>query len=55
MPVFIDEVIAEVESTAPIESEAEADAQRMPLASSELELAQTLALIEQRRQRLAVD
>jgi hypothetical protein len=55
MPVFIDEVIAEVEPTAAPESGVETEAQVMPLASSELELAQTLALMEQRRERLTVD
>lgn len=55
MPVLINEVVAEVESTVVPETQAEPVEERVPLASSEFELMQVLAVIEQRRQRLMVD
>lgn len=55
MPVIINEVIAEVEpNTAPPE-DTHPDEERLPLATGEQELADILALIEERRARLRVD
>lgn len=55
MPVIINEVIAEVEpNTAPPE-DTHPDEAQVPLAASEQELAEILALIEERRARLRVD
>jgi len=55
MPVLINEVVAEVEPTVLPSSEAEPDAQRLPVSAPELELLEILALIEQRRERLMLD
>ncbi len=55
MPVLINEVVAEVEPAVVPESQAEPDEQRVPLSSAEFEIMQTLAIIEQRRERLMVD
>jgi hypothetical protein len=55
MPVLINEVVAEVEPAVVPESQSEPPAQRTPLASAELEVIETLALIEERRERLRVD
>lgn len=55
MPVVINEVIAEVEPTTapPVDSQPEAG--RLALASTEQELEEILALLEERRERLRVD
>lgn len=53
MPLLINEVIAEVESAAPAEQAP--GAEPMPLTESETDIAETLALLEERRTRLMVD
>jgi len=53
MPVVINEVIAEVDSAAPAEQAA--GTEPMPLTPSETEIAEMLALLEERRSRLMVD
>lgn len=55
MPIFIEEVSAEVIEPVVPESSAHPRDRQAPLATAEFELARTLALLEQRRQRLAVD
>ncbi|AGA33798.1 hypothetical protein TVNIR_2142 [Thioalkalivibrio nitratireducens DSM 14787] len=53
MPVVIHEVIAEVEGT-PVPEQAPA-AESVPLGPDERDLMENLALLEERRARLAVD
>ena len=55
MPILINEVIAEVESTVTEHAEAEPAPQQLPLSIAESALAQTLALIQQRQERLKID
>lgn len=55
MPVLIDEVIAEVSDSVTQPAEFEPMPLQMPLAASEQDLLQTLALIQQRQDRLKVD
>jgi hypothetical protein len=55
MPVLINEVMAEVTETVVPESEAHPPALQVPLSLAEFEMAQTLALLEQRRDRLEID
>lgn len=53
MPVLIDEVIAEISENSPPSGAAAGPP--MPLPAAELELQQTLALLQERRLRLALD
>lgn len=53
MPVFIDEVVAEVIPVPQPESEPGED--RAPVPESEFDVVQLLSLLEERRLRLAVD
>lgn len=55
MPVLINEVVAEVEPVTVPESQAAPGEERMPISSTEFEILQMLAVIEQRRERLMVD
>ena len=55
MPVLIDEVVAEVTESVVPGSGSDAAPQQMPMSQGEFEIARTLALIEQRRQRLTID
>lgn len=55
MPVLINEVIAEVESGVTEFAESEPAPLQLPLAEAESALAQTLALIQQRQDRLKFD
>lgn len=55
MPVLIDEVIAEVNDSVTRPGEVEQPHQQVPAATAEQELLQTLALIQQRQDRLAID
>ena len=55
MPVLINEVVAEVIETVVPESESHPPAMLLPLPLAEFEIAQTLALLEQRRDRLEID
>ncbi len=55
MPVLIDEVIAEVSDASGRGTEADAPAPPAPLTPAEQELAEVLALVEERRARLRID
>ena len=55
MPVLINEVVAEVTETIVPETEGQPLPQQVPLSLAEFEMAQTLALLEQRRERLKID
>ncbi|MEW5755352.1 MAG: hypothetical protein AB1810_03535 [Pseudomonadota bacterium] len=55
MPILIDEVIAEVNDSVTQPAEVQPAAQQSPLSVAEYELLQTLALIQQRQERLKVD
>lgn len=55
MPILINEVLAEVEPVRVPTGEAPPPPESTPLAQTEFELVQTLALIEERRRRLLVD
>lgn len=55
MPVFIDEVIAEVQESVTKPIEKQPAPQQMPLSQAEIELGQTLDRIQQRQHRLQVD
>ncbi len=55
MPILIDEMIAEVSERVTQPSEAAPLAQQLPASVAENELLQTLALIQQRQERLKVD
>jgi hypothetical protein len=55
MPVFINELTAEVEQVGSVSEEDHPVEETESLNEAEYELIQTLALIEQRRQRLSVD
>lgn len=55
MPVLINEVVVEVTENVVPETEAHPQAQQVPLSLAEFEMAQTLALLEQRRERLKID
>ncbi|QTF94236.1 hypothetical protein [Halomonas sp. BM-2019] len=55
MPVFIDEVLAEVDTPAAHDASASPPAQQMPLSPETFDLADTLALIAEREARLRVD
>jgi len=55
MPVLIDEVIAEVSDSVTQPSEAEPPAEQVPMSVAENELMQSLALIQQRQDRLKID
>jgi hypothetical protein len=52
---LINEVVAEITETLVSEPEAHPPAQQMPLSTAEIEIAQTLSLLEQRRDRLKID
>ncbi len=54
MPVFINEVSVEVPQVVP-ETQSQSVEDRMPLSAPEFTLLQTLALLEERRQRLQFD
>ena len=55
MPVYIDKVSAEVVVPVVPEPSAHPRDRQAPLSTAEFELARTLALLEQRRQRLEID
>ena len=55
MPILINEVITEVEDTVTQRSEAEPVPEQLPLSAAEVELTQTLAIIQQRKERLQID
>lgn len=55
MPVLIDEVIAEVSDNVTQPSESQPPAQQVPLSMAENELMQSLALIQERQERLRID
>lgn len=55
MPVFINEVLADIQEPVTQASEAQPSAQQQPLSIAEIELAETLDRIRQRQQRLAID
>ena len=55
MPVLIEEVVAEISESVVPDAVSDAAHQQMPLSLGEFEIARTLALIEQRRQRLVID
>lgn len=55
MPVFINEVIAEVPAAPVPDTHSQAPQQQTTLPPSEYELLQTLNIIEERRQRLLFD
>ncbi|MFA7618124.1 MAG: hypothetical protein WC012_03655 [Thiohalomonadaceae bacterium] len=55
MPVLINEVIAEVSDGAAEATEAEPAPHQVPLSLVENEIAQSLALIQERRSRLKID
>ena len=55
MPVFIDEVVAEVVQQVTAPEEAESSAHQFPMSAAEIDLARTLALIQERQDRLRVD
>lgn len=55
MPILIDEVIAEIDNSVTDPLESGAPAQAVPAPQDEHTLLQTLALIQQRQQRLQVD
>lgn len=55
MPVFIGEVVLELQESVTESAESQSIEQQMPLTSTEIELAQSLALIKQRQDRLRID
>ncbi len=55
MPVYIEEVSAEVIEPVVTETSAHPRDRQAPLSTAEFELARTLALLEQRRRRLKID
>jgi len=55
MPVYIDEVSAEVVESVVPEPSAHPRDRQAPLSTAEFELARALALLAQRRQRLVTD
>lgn len=55
MPILINEVIAEIEPTTQPETESEPAETRVPSDLAEFEVMRRLALVEERRARLAVD
>ena len=55
MPVFINEVIAEVPQAVVPETQTAPVEDRMPISDAEYELMQTLSLLEERQQRLQFD
>lgn len=55
MPVLIGEVIAEVEPSVVNQQESQPATSNMPVSDPEHELLKTLALIDERRARLAID
>jgi len=55
MPILINEVIAEVDNTVTESAEADPAPQQLPLSMAESALAQTLALVQQRQDRLKID
>lgn len=55
MPVFINEVIAEVSQPVVQRTQADAAEDRMPASEPEYEFMQTLTLLEERQQRLQFD
>ncbi len=55
MPILIDEVIAEVSDSVTRPAEADPMPLQLPLAAAEQDLMQTLALIQQRQDRLKID
>jgi hypothetical protein len=55
MPVLINEVVAEVVEAVVPEVESMPLSQQAPLSPTEFEMAQTLALLEERRERLKID
>jgi hypothetical protein len=55
MPVLIDEVCIETIDTVTQPGEAEPAPQQIPVAAAEQQVLQTLALIQQRQDRLKID
>ncbi len=55
MPVLIDEVSIETIDSVTLPDEAEPAAQQIPVTPSEQQVLQTLALIQQRQDRLRID
>jgi hypothetical protein len=55
MPVLINEVVVEVNENVVSDTEAIPLPQQIPMSAPEREIAQALALIEERRERLKVD
>ncbi len=55
MPVLINEVSVEIEDGVTEPGEAAPAAQQLPMSVAEIELAQTLALLQERQHRLKVD
>ncbi|GLS27844.1 hypothetical protein [Marinibactrum halimedae] len=55
MPVFINEVIADIQAPVVESTEAHPSAHQQPLSVAEIELSETLDRIRQRQERLLVD
>ena len=55
MPVFINEVIAEIPQPVVPNADSKPVEERMPVSEPEYQLMQTLSLIEERQQRLQFD
>lgn len=55
MPVLIDEVSIETIDSVTLPDEAEPVPQQIPVAAAEQQVLQTLALIQQRQDRLRID
>lgn len=55
MPIFIDEITAEIEQSVIEPNEREPAQQQLPLSVAEVELARTLDRIQSRQDRLKVD
>ncbi|MCB1935951.1 MAG: hypothetical protein KDF59_08420 [Nitrosomonas sp.] len=55
MPVFIGEVVVELQDSVTESTENQSTEQQIPLTTAEIELAHSLALIKQRQDRLRID
>ena len=55
MPVIFDEVVAEIDDNVTTTSESSAPSETVPAPEDELKLLQTLAVIQQRQERLKID
>ncbi len=55
MPILIDEVIAEIDDSVTDPLESSAPTQTVPATQDEQKLLQTLAIIQQRQERLKID